>query len=200
MTEFSPLLSAGMWVWTGPLKNLIDQVWVPAALRGGSLDGPWRCAALCGERPAAGVGGDPLHDAGQTVQAGVPLRLQAACDQNQVEQLLTEPGGTMILRKEQGSASFSPFPFFSIPLLIYICVFNFPTFGFEIFPGRNLRIYLLNLKILIWQTFFREKMSKKEFHTISSCLTVWSLWQIAAVIISSSVWMTDWTIKIRLQM
>lgn len=89
--EISPLLfggeSAGMWVWTGPLKNLIDQVWVSAALRGRSLDGPRRCAALCGERPAAGVGGDPLHDAGQTVQTGVPLRLQAACDQNQAEQL-----------------------------------------------------------------------------------------------------------------
>lgn len=106
-----------MWVWTGPLKNLIDQVWVPAALRGGSLDGPRRCAALCGERPAAGVGGDPLHDAGQTVQAGVPLRLQAACDQNQAEQLLIEPGATDFLKKEQGSGIFFSFSVFNL----YLC-------------------------------------------------------------------------------
>lgn len=69
------------------LQDLINQVWVPTATWRGGLKGPRRSAAVCGWRPAAGVGGDPLYDAGQTVETGGPLRLQAACE--------TESGGAI---------------------------------------------------------------------------------------------------------
>lgn len=71
---------------------MIDQVRVLAGGRGGDLDGP-RGRGLAGRgcgrgrgavgsrQQAAGVGGDPLHDAGQTVQTGdhrAALTLQTA--------------------------------------------------------------------------------------------------------------------------
>lgn len=152
--------SAGMWVWTGPLQNLIDLVWVPAALRLGSLGGPRRCAALCEERPAAGVGGDPLHDAGQAVQTGIPLRLQAAWRQNQARQLLTEPARQLSKKKSQVPDRFLLFRLFDSFLICNTSVFNFPAFGFEIYPNRNCRMYLLNLKILISQSFSQETVDK----------------------------------------
>lgn len=85
--------------------------------------------------PAAGVGGDPLHDAGQTVQTGVPLRLQAACDQNQAEQLSK--------RKNKDPDLFLLLCLFD-SFYLFLCVFNFPAFGFGISPSRN-----LNLKTFI---------------------------------------------------
>lgn len=148
-----------MWVWTGPLQNLIDLVWVPAALRLGSLGGPRRCA-LCEERPAAGVGGDPLHDAGQAVQTGIPLRLQAAWRQKKRDNYWQNQRDNNPKRRTKFRIVFS-FSVFSIPFLICnTSVFNFPAFGIEICPNRNCRMHLLNLKILISQTFSQETVDK----------------------------------------
>lgn len=80
---------------------MVDEVGVLAGGGGGDLDGPGGrrlCGGVCGRGGGAvgggggeqaAVGGDSLHDAGQTIQTGnhrAPLALQDACIRKKIKQ------------------------------------------------------------------------------------------------------------------
>lgn len=112
-----------------------------------------------------------------------------AAQQNQSEQLSFST--IFVVQKLYFFPLFALFRFFKKKKKTNLLFLKFPRYEIVFSKPQFKDIYLKNP--------FQRNVSLNQLDGISIFLTFWSLWEIAAVIASSSVWLTGRTVKIRLK-